>query len=380
MKKVTNVLLIYDIFIPSVRLCGYEQMKYLQEIKRINFIASDAKKVSESQCKWADVVIFARSSTWLEFQMLKKLKKQGKYIVYVLDDDVFEVPKASMVYAYFQMPSIRKRVMRNIALCDVFVSPSRHLLEKYGRGKKVRIEEPSVLDFDLSEKRKTEKFRIGFAGSMDRNGDVENILEGAISKFYYKYKDRVEIVFMGAKPEFVEKLGLEYIPYQENYETYQKVLKEQNWSVGLAPMPDTEFHRGKHYNKYVEYASVGCVGIYSMVKPYTYQIKDKVNGIFCENTEEGWFWAMEWCLEYKDAVEEIRKNMKMEVQEQFTVKATSEKFAEDLPEVVTYKAGKIGRIPVKLYQKASWLVRGLEFARRNGMKVPGKILKKLQKK
>lgn len=372
----TNVLLIYDVFIPSVRLCGYEQMEYLQKQKKIDFIAADAKKLTRHQCIWADVVIFARSSTWLEYKLLKEFKKQKKYIIYVLDDDVFEVPKDSMVYDYFQMSAVRKRVKKNIELCDIFASPSKHLLQKYGKGEKVRIEEPSL--FHLAEERKVEeKLKIGFAGSIDRNGDLENMLQEAIIEFYSKYKEQVEISFMGAKPKFVEQLGLNYIPYQENYEKYQEKLKEQNWSIGLAPMPDTEFHKGKHYNKYVEYASVGCVGIYSNVIPYTYQIKDKVNGILCENGKDGWIQAMEWCLNHTEKVEEIRKNIQKEVKEQFSIQATAEQFVKDLPELISYQAPRSRNTFVWWYRKISRVIRYFEFVIRNGTRVPEKLWEKI---
>lgn len=377
----TNVLLIYDVFIPSVRLCGYEQMKCLEKQGKISFIASDAKELKGKQCEWADVVLFVRSSTWLEWKIAKQCKKAGKLILYALDDDVFEIAPDSLSAVYFNQKTVRSRVRWFIKNSDVFISPSRHILEKYKHDAKrtLRIEEPSFKHEFIPEKKKeNRKLKIGFAGSVDRTGDVQRILQGAIEEFYEKYKEEADIEFMGAKIDLIDKLGLKYYPYEEDYEKYQKRFAELNWDIGLAPMPDTEFHRGKHYNKYIEYASIGCIGIYSNVIPYTYAVKDKENGILCGNTTKEWLEALEWCLENREKLKTIRENVEEDVKRNFTVEVVTERFVEELPEVAEYKAKKKGRYPMAVYGKLSWLVRYVEFVIRNGVETPKKVLKKIR--
>ena len=61
--------------------------------------------------------------------------------------------------------------------------------------------------------------------------------------------------------------------------------------------PGTEFHRCKHYNKYIEYAAWGIPGIYSAAEPYTQAVRDGENGLLCPNTEEGWYAAMARLIE-----------------------------------------------------------------------------------
>ena len=376
----TNVLLIYDVFIPSVRLCGYEQMKWLEQKGKISFTCSDAKEVTSDQCSQADVVIFVRSSTWLEWKIAKRCKKADKLILYVLDDDVFEIAQDSLVTAYFHQSTVRNRVRWFIANSNVFVSPSKHILEKYKKdAKRILLLEEPCLNYNAASARKKEnrKLKIGFAGSVDRTGDVQRTLQEAIEEFYKKHKEEADIEFMGAKIELIDKLGLTHYPYEEEYEQYQKRFFELNWDIGLAPMPDTEFHRGKHYNKYIEYGSIGCVGIYSNVIPYTYIVKNGENGILCGNSTKEWIEAMEWCLENPERIEKIRRNIESDMKKNFTLERIVKEFLDQIPEILTYKAGKKGKYPVVFYRKMSWMIRYVEFIIRNGKDTPKKFLEKV---
>ena len=377
----TNVFLLYESFIPSVKLCAYEQMSYLQQKVKIEFIHSKVQSVTTQQCKWADVVIFVRSSRWLEWKIAKKCKKARKLILYVLDDDVFEIAPDSLSAGYFHKDAVRKRVWWFIKNSDVFISPSRHILEKYKSDAKqvLRLEEPCLKhNFASVHKKKNRKLKIGFAGSVDRAGDVQRIVQQAIEEFYEKHKEEVDIEFMGAKIDLIDRLGLTYYPYEEDYEQYQKRFFELNWDIGLAPMPDTEFHRGKHYNKYIEYSSIGCVGIYSDVIPYDYIVEDKRNGILCGNSTKEWVEALEWCLENQDKVQEIRRNVEIDVEKNFTLEGIVERFVEQLPKVVSYKVEKKGRCSILLYRKLNWFIRCREFVIRNGAGTPKKLVRKIK--
>ena len=52
------------------------------------------------------------------------MKKLGKKIIYVIDDDLLEVPFYSKSYQYFATPSIKKNIKKLIQISDMLVSPS----------------------------------------------------------------------------------------------------------------------------------------------------------------------------------------------------------------------------------------------------------------
>ena len=131
---------------------------------------------------------------------------------------------------------------------------------------------------------------------------------------------------MGAKPDIVDKYNLTYIPYTDSYEKYTQVIKQRNWDIGLAPIPDTEFHSCKYFNKYVEYASFGIVGIYSNLEPYTFGIQDGLNGVLADNDTESWFNALEKLINDKKTLNKISNNCLKEARDIYSLSTLSEDY------------------------------------------------------
>lgn len=375
----TNVLLIYDSFIPTVRLCAYEQLNYLANKGLLYFEHCNAREVTGKQCSKADVVIFVRSSTVLELSLAKKCKKKNKFLIYILDDDLLNIAPDLHSTPYYSMENIKNRMKKILNLCDVLASPSSRLLHKYEKyiiSKTILIEEPCKM---YSNKRvENEKIKIGFAGSPDHNRDLNSMLNNVIHTIYNKYNDIVVIEFFGAKPKIVDDLNLKYYSYTNNYEEYQKKLIELNWDVGLAPLADTEFNKCKHYNKYIEYGSIGCVGVYSNIEPYTKVIKNGINGYLCDNIEEIWFQSLETIILNKKVLGEISGNVMKEISQNFTIPSVAENLIIDLPDLIEYKAPINRCFFVKGIKTYSIFIRGLEYLKRNGMKTPITLFEKLK--
>ena len=103
-------------------------------------------------------------------------------------------------------------------------------------------------------------------------------------------------------------------------------MKELNWDIGLAPMPETAFHACKYYNKLVEYAGYGIVGIYSNVLPYTEAAEDRVNGLVCENRKEDWVLALSELIEDSALRKKLSANCLHQAQTIFSVRFAAEDF------------------------------------------------------
>ena len=286
-----NVLIISHSLIPSVLLCGHAQLLYLESAGKVQYKFLEPQMASDDLLSWADIIIFVRSESDLE-EYTMELCLGKKHLVYVLDDDLLNLPEGLSSSKYYALENIHNNILKIMNSCDVFLTPSRILLKKYGKSFKYKyqIDEPSLNA--VKEKKKNNKIKIGFAGSIDRTQDINNILEGSLIKIIEKYGDQISIEFMGAKPTIVDQYNLNYIPYQDGYHKYTEDVGKANWDIGLAPMPDSKFHKCKYFNKYVEYASFGIAGIYSDVIPYRHGIRNEENGLLVKNTEEDWFNAV----------------------------------------------------------------------------------------
>lgn len=287
-------MLVYTALIPSVYLCGYVQLQYLCEHGFVEFEAKRFADITKDDVLRADIVLFIRNDSLQDVWLAKQCRKAGKYLIYVLDDDLLNVPRYISSACHYTNHFVQKQIKRIMSVCDCFVSPSAELLRKYGPQfpQTFLIIEPSVARIAKKAAQTDGKVHIGFAGSSDRGKDLEDILGGAIEKIVQKYPEQVTVEIFGPETNLSRQLGLKAYPYLESYEEYQSLMKELNWDIGLAPMPDSEFHRCKHYNKLVEYAGFGIVGVYSDVIPYSGSVENGVTGLLCENVESAWVSAI----------------------------------------------------------------------------------------
>jgi glycosyltransferase involved in cell wall biosynthesis len=188
-----------------------------------------------------------------------------------------------------------------------------------------------------------EPIKIGFAASVDRTIDIDDLLKGVLPRLKERYKDGIRIQFFGAKPSLVDRLELEHFPYVGSYEEYQNRMKELDWDIGLAPMPDTDFHKCKHYNKFIEYGAFSIVGVYSDVKPYNRVVQNGENGILCGNSPDEWFEAVCSLIGDKESLMRIRNNLNHQMRMQFGIERVAQDYLKTVPELTQYgKASKKG--------------------------------------
>ncbi|MBE6553576.1 MAG: glycosyltransferase family 4 protein [Ruminococcaceae bacterium] len=336
----THVLLISHELIPSVRLCGYEQYTRMQEQGLIEFRFSPAKELTPALAGWADVIQFVRSDSAAELACARAWRRAGKYLIYALDDDLFEIPSGFGSSEYYHRENVRSNMREIMRLCHCFLSPSAHLREKYGKDfeRVCAIEEPALyIDPPSPTRQPNDKIRIGFAGSVDRAGDIDGLLHHAIALIGARYKDRVTVEFFGAKPYFADANQFRHIPYSDSYEDYQKTMRELNWDIGLAPMPETEFHRGKHYNKFIEYAACGIVGVYSDVPPYHGVVEHEVTGLMTDNYPGHLFEALERLILDPALLATMRRNVTALATGRFSLPAVTDALRAELGDTLALK-------------------------------------------
>ena len=325
-----NVLIISHSLIPSVLLCGHSQLSYLKSKNRIDYKFIEADMVTSGLLSWSDIIIFVRSESRFERYISAICKKAKKHLVYVLDDDLLNLPDYLSSSSYYLRKDIQNNIKKIMNNCDTFLTSSPVMLEKYGKqfNHAYQIHEPSLNAIDHKDDNNI--IRIGFAGSIDRAQDINEILQEALEKIINKYKDSVQIEFMGAKPDIVDKYNLTYVPYTNSYEEYTEVIQKRNWDIGLAPMPESQFHACKYFNKYVEYASFGIAGIYSNVKPYTFGIKDQYNGLLTDNNSDDWYDAISRLIDDAKLRKKIQNNCIKEAKTIYSLETLADDYLEKI--------------------------------------------------
>lgn len=380
-NRLPRVLLLYCSMIPSIRLCGHGQMQILARDNVIEYRFKMVYNVSQKELRWADIVLLGRLDGWYEYRLVKALKECGKYLIYIMDDDLLDIPAGLSVSKYYQRKDVKSRIQAMIDVSEAMLSTSWLLLEKYGQGKaKILVNGFAVKPVTYASRTEHVPIRIGFAGSMDRQSDVEAILCCALRKVKERYGDRVSIEFFGVAPAFASEINAVVIPYIGSYDRYRDKLNERQWDIGLAPMADTSFHRKKYYNKFIEYAAAGAVGIFSAVEPYLQLQQGTEIGIFCENRPDEWYQAICLLIENTPLRERLRRNANEYVREKLTDERAANALKDGMKEILRYRAPqRYGFICLEALKLVGLCQRGANAIYKYKWRTPQKLWEKLSK-
>lgn len=381
-RKITEkkrVLLLYRTLGPSVQLCGLVQLEWLQCNGYVNFRHTSILNVTKEDLAWAQMVFFVRGDGLLDEKLAKICCDSGRTVLYILDDDLLNVPIELGSGPYYAQKSVKGHIRRMLELCHCFLSPSRKLLSLYSDKAPYAfpIIEPSVYRMGHKIARTDGLVRIGFAGSADRGGDIDTLLAETLRFIMARYKNRVILEFFGCETTIAQELGCKTYHYTDSYQAYQTQMEQLNWDIGLAPVPDTHFHSCKHYNKLVEYCSFGIVGVYSDLLPYTAGVEDGITGFLCTNTTQAWVDALSRLIEDDALRNQMRENCLERARNAYSVETAARTLLGDMERIVPALGGpvKVRFLPVvKAVGVVSWY---MEKFKKYGWRTPVIAVKKL---
>jgi len=357
----SNVLLIYRVLIPSVRLCAHAQLEYLSQLKKISYRYVQESMITYDDMNWANIVVLGRLDSWYELQLAERLKKSGRYLIYIIDDDLLNVPDEVSSSAYYGQDEIRQYILSMIRMSDAIISPSPILLKKYIKDGQfaIQIEEPAINPVNFRRHLRNQPVKIGFAGSVDRVSDLQSILSNALRDVHDQYGSSVKFEFFGAIPSFADSLNAEIIPYCESYEDYRNILNQREWDIGLAPLPDTPFHACKHYNKFCEYAAAGTVGIFSDEYPYSRLRKFDQCYLLCENTTNAWISSIKQLVDNRNLLENYRQKALQIAYSELSIEESATVFMDVLEQIQFKAMGNVSHFGIPLI-KAENIIRRIK--------------------
>lgn len=277
----------------------------------------------------SDILVCIRGAYPEDVKIIEAYKQIGKKVIYYLDDDLLNLPVSARSYHIYNNPLIRDSIYACMKLSDCLWTPSIFIENKYGHLFEKTIKTPGVamllnlMNFYPLVKKEKEII-IGFSGGIDHESFLEEFLEKPLKKIKKKYNGIVSFEFIGAKPGYINSLDIEHIPWQESHKQYGKILVSRQWDIGLAPLPDTEFHRCKHYNKFLDYGAIGIAGVYSNLHPYKQVVVNKVNGMLASNHTDEWVNTISYLIEHRDVLEKIKVTAKRQIESEFSATKIAE--------------------------------------------------------
>ncbi len=219
---------------------------------------------------------------------VKQLKRYGAKLVFDFDDSILTSQNAHRS----TLTRLRSR-NRFHAICehaDLILAGNQYLAEQAGHGRATVKVLPTVIDaaryVDLEQKGDIKEIVLGWIGQPVNYGYLQALAPvlARLGKAHPNIKLRVI-----SRGEFkMDGIPLETLTWQEHSEVHDLAQVD----IGLMPIPDNEWARGKCALKAIQYMATGLPTVCSDIGANREVVRDGIDG-FLAGDESEWFDALE---------------------------------------------------------------------------------------
>lgn len=322
-KRPARILALCEAPIPSAVLGVHAVFETLAQRTRLCELRTGTSiSPDPADVAWADSLVLVRGASPAERRLLGEAKRLGKRVATYLDDDLEQVPSGARSGYFFTSREVRDNVGYILREADdVLVCSDRlggQLRERHGcRPVRILQPRPPRLPGEAMPKTPATPVRIGFLGSVDHAPFLDQLLGGVLRELRAKHPSDVSFVFCGPEPAVAAAIGAEQHPFEPDFGRWRQQALDLGLSIGLAPLPESGFHRFKYWNKYLEYGSLGLAGIYSDVAPHADIVRDGETGLLRPNESGAWLRALEQLLDEPELRNRLAKAAYLDVEAKF---------------------------------------------------------------
>ncbi len=310
--------------------------------------AAIGSTVPEYLMDYPDTVIFGRTypSAYDPIKVMRDYKKRGKRVLYDMDDDFWQVAKDNP--SAIVSNALKDQYEGMIREADAVITPSEVLAKKFKKYfKKPVFICPNGIDPALYQERphEHEQLIIGYMGAASHWKDLQLIGEviDKLSEKYdffftiygitgdpleaaiYNYNKLLQLNLQPEKNDYfrsaldfysqLKRVKLLHVPFMPP-ELHPGVLSRCDFDIGIAPLEENEFNRGKSSIKFYEYASTGTVVLTSDVEPYKSECNYRA-----KNTFKDWYNKLEKLIVDKEFREKTLKSQQEYVKKHRSLEA-----------------------------------------------------------
>lgn len=257
--------------------------------------------------KYADVVVLLRKTfPWPIFWLIRKVSKK---LIFDFDDAIFSNTDGS--YSETRM----RRFIKTVSKCDYIFAGNAYLADeakKYNHAVTVIPTSVDVAKYDLTSHKNTDAFELVWIGSKSTKKYITEILPAMEQAAQSIPNLTLKIIadFALTSPH----LSIKNIAWTENDEAIE--LSKSN--VGLAPLSNDNWTKGKCALKVLQYMATGLPVISSPVGVNAYVVENGVSGYLAANIKE-WSEFIVKMSQEKDRLEQMGNQGKTRVHKEFSL-------------------------------------------------------------
>ena len=272
---------------------------------------------------------------WIEQEALPwlpawiELKLGLDKVTYILDCDDAIFHRYDRHHSKLIRWFLGQKIDRLMQYATLVLVGNEYSLEraKKAGAKRVKVL-PTVIDL--------EKYPTNFSN----NNDIFMIgwIGSPVTSHYLKFiipaleevckNNNARLVLIGAKKEELPNIPVEYVSWSEETE-----IKEiQKFDVGIMPLPDNPWERGKCGFKLIQYMACGKPVIGSPISVNRKIIKHGINGYQAKNIDE-WIWAINKLKDDPKLRQKMGKAGRKIVEKNYCLQVTAPKLCKILKKI-----------------------------------------------
>ena len=279
-------------------------------------------KVRKYELIWIEKELFPNFPAWFEMLLIRF----GVAYVVDYDDAIFHNYDLSVNPLKKLMSRKIDKVMR---ASDLVVCGNAYLAERASQAGARRVEVlPTVIDlqrYTVSHTDDRKTIVLGWVGSPATVKYLEGI-SSVLQRLSAKFSIRLCVI--GAE-FFAEGLDVECRPWTEENE----VTDIQDFDIGIMPLHDSPWERGKCGYKLIQYMACGLPCVASPVGVNETIIKNGINGYLASNMEE-WFETLNLLCVDTEARRSMGDQGRQMVEQTYCIQVTAPRLARLFAEVV----------------------------------------------
>lgn len=296
-------------------------------------------------CEWADIVVWMTLHTPMSLDLFLSLKvRHGKPFVTEQDDFLFSLPSGHQAHPYW-LPGEPHTIIgtRQILASDAMIVSTPYLLDLYSPHHKEIYVVENAIDTTVWPKRTDRSFgskvRLGWVGGGSHFDDLA-IIKEPVFEILEKYNN-VEFVCLHGVPEFFKHHKKIKINHDfKTIDRYPKHVGKFKFDIGLAPLVDNDFNRGKSNLRFLEYSAMGIPTIASDVENFRLSIAQGKTGFLCQ-THEDWVRHMSCLIENKGIRMDMGRKALKEVKSRWNPQGMARKYIKYLENISHAKSDKV---------------------------------------
>ena len=301
----------------------------------------------ESGCVQADAVVFQYPHEEGALELFEAIKQKFPRLPMLteIDDNIMSVPPYNEAFqTYDPRSEIRRRAIQQMRASDGLIVSTPYLRDVFSEFNTNIHVVPNAIDFkvwDRLKRRNRPGVRIGWAGGSGHEGDFEPAAD-ALKRVLEKHKDaRLVLVNGPAKrglPDFLK--GVERIEHHAVWTPilkYPKLMMDLDIDIGIAPVVDSAFNRGKSNLKWLENAAMAIPTVASNVGHFSETIRNGVDGILCDEGDD-FFLALDVLISDRKRRKAIGAAANARVRKDFNIDEVTKHYVACLKETIEKKA------------------------------------------